>query len=65
LIWNDKELTLIILDDGCGIEDAGILHDSHYGLKFMRERAELLNGSIAIDSAVGAGTNITISMPYG
>ena len=64
MIWAEDRFSLVVLDDGCGIEAANIQNDSHYGLKFMRERAELLNGSISIDSEVGAGTNITISVPY-
>ncbi|MBI5944619.1 MAG: PAS domain S-box protein [Chloroflexi bacterium] len=64
LIWAEDGFNLIVLDNGQGMEPANLRNDGHYGLKFMRERAELLNGLIAIDSEVGAGTNITISVPY-
>jgi len=64
LIWAKESLTLVVFDNGCGIESINTQFDSHYGLKFMRERTELLNGTISIDSEVGAGTNITISVPY-
>ena len=62
--WAEQDLTLIILDNGCGIDDVNRRQDNHYGLKFMRERVELLNGTFLIDSEVGAGTNITICIPY-
>lgn len=64
IIWTEDRLTLVVFDNGCGIEAPNLQHDGHYGLKFMKERAELLNGLISIDSVVGAGTSITISVPY-
>ncbi len=64
MIWADDHLTLVVFDNGRGMEEAVIKFDSHYGLKFMKERAELLNGTISIDSEVGAGTNIMITIPY-
>jgi signal transduction histidine kinase len=64
LFWNESSLTLELVDNGCGIAAGKLKAENHYGLKFMRERAELMNGSISIQSEVGAGTNITISVPY-
>jgi len=64
LFWNESSLTLELVDNGCGIAAGKLKAENHYGLKFMRERAELMNGLISIQSEVGAGTNITISVPY-
>ncbi|MBI5962785.1 MAG: PAS domain S-box protein [Chloroflexi bacterium] len=64
MIWAENHLTLVVFDNGCGMEAANIKFDSHYGLKFMKERTELLNGSISIDSEIGAGTNVMITIPY-
>jgi two-component system nitrate/nitrite sensor histidine kinase NarX len=64
MVWSEDLLTLFIFDNGCGIETAKLQSDGHYGLKFMRDRAALLNGSISIDSEVDAGMHITVSVPY-
>lgn len=57
-------LTLRIQDNGCGFDPAGVPAGQHYGLKFMRERIEKLKGSWTIQSAVGAGTQIMMHLPY-
>ena len=36
----------------------------HYGLRFMRERSELLKGSFLFQSEPGQGTKITVVIPY-
>jgi signal transduction histidine kinase len=50
-----------IRDDGVGFDPAA--RTAGFGLVGMRERVELLQGTFAIDSAPGAGTSITISLP--
>jgi PAS domain S-box-containing protein len=62
--WGERTLGLEISDDGRGFDPENIIHNNHYGLKFMRERAELLNGSFSVQSAPGKGTTITILIPY-
>lgn len=62
--WGDQDLTLEIMDNGRGFDPDTILNDDHYGLKFMRERTELLNGYFSYDSALGRGTKITLVAPY-
>jgi PAS domain S-box-containing protein len=63
-IWDEDHLTLTIADDGCGfrLEDTQVRN--HYGLKFMRERIESLNGVFSVESVGGGGTNIKITLPY-
>jgi PAS domain S-box-containing protein len=63
-IWNDQCLTLVISDNGCGFDPNGVRTSVHYGLKFMRERAELLKGSFSVQSAPAKGTTITVIVPY-
>jgi len=59
-----EALTLTIRDEGTGFvavpvgERAG-----HFGLTGMRERARLLGGELALDSAPGAGTTVTVTVP--
>ena len=59
-------LQLRIRDDGRGI-DAAVLESrgvsGHWGLPGMRERAELIGGTLDIRSRVGAGTELTLSLP--
>jgi len=58
---------LEVEDDGIGFDAAAVElsyedRDS-LGLINMRERAELLNGVLQIDSAVGRGTRIKVIIP--
>jgi PAS domain S-box-containing protein len=36
---------------------------AHYGLRFMRERAEALGGSLSIESTPGVGTRVEVEVP--
>jgi signal transduction histidine kinase len=62
--WDQDFLLLTVSDNGRGFDPFNVQYGSHYGLKFMRERTELLNGSMNIHSAVGSGTNLVIQVPY-
>ena len=62
--WNEDCLGLTVIDNGKGFDPFSIQYGSHYGLKFMRERAELLNGSLNLHSSIGTGTQIEIQVPY-
>jgi signal transduction histidine kinase len=53
---------LEVWDDGVGFDVAGV-KDTGLGLVSMRERIHLLNGTINIDSKVGAGTRIRVRVP--
>jgi PAS domain S-box-containing protein len=62
--WHHEFLLFTVSDDGNGFDPSRTEYSSHYGLKFMRERVEMLNGSMEIRSAIGAGTTIMIQVPY-
>jgi PAS domain S-box-containing protein len=64
MTWEQDCLNLVVRDNGSGFDMEKVQYGSHYGLKFMRERAELLNGSLSIRSAAGSGTNIELQVPY-
>ena len=57
---NKREQTITISDNGRGfsVDDTA----SGYGVRGMRERVEILGGTIAITSN-SAGTTITITLP--
>ncbi|ASS94834.1 sensor histidine kinase [Peribacillus simplex] len=59
-----KEMvTVVVKDDGKGF-DSSIQKEGSFGLVGMRERVELLEGEMTIDSQPGAGTLVFIQIPY-
>ena len=58
---------LEVSDDGRGFDPARPAHDGrpHFGLLTMRERAHSIDGNIRIETAVGQGTEIRLSVPLG
>lgn len=56
----DLLLTLRVKDNGIGF-DVNSLEDDRFGLRGMRERAELVGAHLRIDSIVGAGTTVSIT----
>jgi signal transduction histidine kinase len=64
MMWEPEQLALILTDNGRGFDVNQIPYGDHYGLKFMKERAELLNGSLHIESELGTGTKVTVEVPY-
>jgi len=62
--WDEDCLSLAVSDNGMGFDLLNTQYGSHYGLKFMRERAELLNGSLNVDSTIGSGTKLMVQVPY-
>ncbi|HJL44399.1 MAG TPA: ATP-binding protein, partial [Polyangiaceae bacterium LLY-WYZ-15_(1-7)] len=57
-----ERLRLEVRDDGVGFDPAAVEEGGH-GLRGMRERAELLGGSLEIASAPGEGTAILLELP--
>ena len=53
--------TLVIADNGRGFDPARGVRESAYGLVGMRERADVVGARIAIESAPGLGTTVTIT----
>jgi two-component system sensor histidine kinase DegS len=62
-IWEDHMLKLVVADNGIGFDPHTVPASGHYGLKFMRERTELLKGSLSVQSALTQGTTISITVP--
>ena len=65
LLHDDSTLRLIVEDDGRGFDTAALHSPETYplGLMGMRERAELLGGSLHIESTPGHGTTVVCSLP--
>jgi len=60
----DDELVVEIEDRGSGIA-AVADDDPHFGLRIMRTRAELVGGSLNVESSPGHGTTVRAVLPVG
>jgi two-component system nitrate/nitrite sensor histidine kinase NarX len=60
----DTTTSFAIEDDGTGFDHAATSSaQDGYGLFTMRDRAALLGGTVDIDSVVGRGTQVTVTVP--
>jgi signal transduction histidine kinase len=64
---DDHTVHMTIQDDGIGFDPAvnSVPGKSHFGLQFMRERAEALGGCLQIESSPGVGTRVILDVPRG
>ncbi len=62
LAYDAETLDITIIDDGIGMEKLQV--GKGYGLRNIRERARLLDGTLRIESAPGAGVILHLSVPY-
>ena len=58
-------IALDIADDGVGLPPQANRAQRSFGLRGMRERAHLLNGTLECVSAAGRGTTIRVRIPHG
>jgi signal transduction histidine kinase len=60
-----ERLTVVVEDDGTGFDPTqrSLTAGSGMGLLCMEERARLLDGSVAIDSAPGKGSAVRLTLP--
>lgn len=60
LSQENGRLKLTVSDDGSGFEPVSVESSEHYGLRGMRERAEMINGTFHVESKTDGGTTITL-----
>jgi signal transduction histidine kinase len=61
----DRMLRLSMADNGVGFDQANVRMKSdipHWGLLTMQERAASVGGSLAVESALGMGTRVTVKI---
>jgi two-component system NarL family sensor kinase len=65
LRFGEQDVTLEVIDDGCGFEPAFVAANGagHLGLRSMQHRAESLGGHIGVESQVGRGTAVRAVVP--
>ena len=69
LQWGAGDLLLEVGDDGRGFTPPSLLgsqaaeESAHIGLRGMRERVDVLGGTLAVYSAPGAGTRVVVCVP--
>jgi signal transduction histidine kinase len=62
---SDRGLRIFIEDNGIGFDPNVIQTEGHLGLVGMQERAEMVGGTLTIESAPGSGTSIILEVPDG
>ena len=68
LHFGEQEATLLLRDNGRGFDTTswqmgGSERDGGYGLQGVRERLELVGGSLQVESAPGQGTELRVTFP--
>ena len=67
LEWDERAVRLCLADDGQGFDVSEALtrakQGGHLGLWSMRERVEQLGGRFAVESALGQGTRLKMTIP--
>ena len=64
--YEEQEFRLRIRDDGKGIDPEVLSaggREGHFGLRNMKERAEIAGGKLEVWSRDGAGTEIELTIP--
>jgi signal transduction histidine kinase len=62
LVRRDAVVTAVVEDDGRGF-DRGAVREDSIGLAGMRERVELYDGRLTIESSPDAGTTLRVEVP--
>ena len=62
LVPYDERVTLNVSDDGQGFDPETVDLEQRLGLRGMRERAEMVGGTLAVESGVGKGTTVTLEI---
>ena len=61
----EGRLRLVVEDDGRGFHRDDAAESDRLGLVGMRERAEILGGTLVVESLPGSGTTVVVEAPVG
>lgn len=56
-------LIVTVSDNGCGFDPDKLISGCHFGLLFLRERAEEMGGKLEVQSHLDEGTTVKITVP--
>ncbi len=59
----DQQATLRVEDNGRGFDTATLLESEGMGLRLLNERAEMLGGTLQVDSVPGQGAQVALTVP--
>jgi PAS domain S-box-containing protein len=61
----DGRARIVVADDGCGFDPEQLRagEGDHFGLAFMRDRMAQIDGSLAVHSQPGSGTQLVFEVP--
>jgi len=59
----EGQVVVVVEDDGVGFDPVLALHSGRLGLLGMRERAEMLGGSLVVESSEGKGATVVAEVP--
>jgi two-component system, NarL family, nitrate/nitrite sensor histidine kinase NarX len=62
-VHKGSQWRFVVRDNGSGFDTAQQHGETHVGTKIMRERAERIGASVLIESRVGQGTTVTLTLP--
>lgn len=62
LLQEDDCLTLTVYDDGQGFDPGDVDAERHLGIRGMRERAEMVGGTLEIESKPRQGTTVRLAI---
>lgn len=67
LIFNPESVQVVVRDDGRGFEVPNplgtLVESNHFGLVGLRERVQLLGGTLELHSVPGEGTTVNVRIP--
>lgn len=63
--FENGSVLIQIQDNGQGFDPAHVpsVKEHHFGLSFIRERAEALGGRLQVESSPGTGTRVAVEVP--
>jgi len=67
IIKSDRNISVLISDNGSGFDLNNLRSEKispGYGLQGMKERTKLFNGQLKLESEIGVGTSITITIAF-
>lgn len=63
IVRRDRDIELVVADDGCGLHGLRQRRWGGVGLRMMRERVENLGGTFIVQSPPGEGTRVEVRIP--